>query len=446
MSGPAPNRVMPHDLAAEQAVLGGCLLRPAAAVEVLEGVNADIFHSFAHKAIAQAMLEMLSDGTPIDLITISDRLTSTGSMGKAGGPVYLADLTNSPVSAANARHHVGIVRGHAQRRAMIEIGLGLCDSAYDITADPTEFAGQAQGVIDAVLEDRVNVSCQRPSQVARDAFGYLERLKGGHGDLIKSFLYGVNEYTGGTAPGEVVVLGGRPGTGKTAYALCQARYSLGKNLPGGIFSLETPAVHLALRMFAAHGGVDAQRFRDGALTDGDMTRVLEATHWLTQQDKLLRVWDRPSLTVQEFRAQIRKWKREIGVRWIILDYLQKLRPDKRCNSREQEVAEVSRAIKEAAMEYDVAILCLAQLNRDAEKTSAPLLSQLRESGAVEADADIIIFLVPWTATKQAGDAVEIKIDIAKGRSNRTGSTEAMFQRPFLRFVNAGYERKNERMP
>jgi replicative DNA helicase len=160
-------------------------------------------------------------------------------------------------------------------------------------------------------------------------------------------------------------------------------------------------------------------------------------------DPRLRLWDRPGLTIQEFRSQVRKWKREIGIRWVIIDYLQLMRADQRCSSREQEVAEVSRAIKNTALEYDVAVICLAQLNRDADKTKRPLLSQLRESGAVEADADIILFLVPWD-TRGKGVVREIEIDVAKGRSNRTGTVKVDFQRSFLRFVNQDYLRKNER--
>lgn len=443
MNAPRPNRVMPHDLDAEQAVLGGCLMRPAAAVDILEGVSPDIFYSPAHRAIAQAMLAMFSDGTPLDLVTLSDRLAALGSLVRAGGPVYLAELASSPISVANARHHVGIVRGVAQRRAMIELGMGLCDAAFDPTASPTEFAAHAQKTIDAVLEDRVNVPSQLPSQVAFDALAYVERLKGGHGDLIKSSIYDLNALIGGYAPGETCVLAGRPGAGKTAFALCEAAHALDKGVPGGIFSLEMRSVQLALRLFARQGGVDAQRFRDGDFTDTDMTKVMGGVHWLGQLDPHLRLWDRPGLTIQEFRSQVRKWKREIGIRWVIIDYLQLMRADQRCSSREQEVAEVSRAIKNTALEYDVAVICLAQLNRDADKTKRPLLSQLRESGAVEADADIILFLVPWD-TRGKGVVREIEIDVAKGRSNRTGTIKVDFQRSFLRFVNQDYLRKNER--
>ena len=259
---------------------------------------------------------------------------------------------------------------------------------------------------------------------------------------MKSCLYGINEYIGGYAPGEVAILAGRPGTGKTALALCEAGYFISKGHPGGIFSLEMRSARLALRFFSQRANVDAQRFRDGKFTGEDMGKVLEGTDWLAKKDDMLRFWDRPGLTPQELRAQVRKWKREIGIQWIIIDYIQKLRGDRRYSSREQEVADISRGIVEAAGEYDVAVLCLAQLNREADKSKTPLLSQLRESGAIEADADIITFIVPWSALDK-GESVEVQIDVAKGRSSKTGSLKAWYRRRYLRFENQAYQRQGE---
>lgn len=439
---PHHGRVLPHSTEAEQSVLGGCLLRPGAAQDILEGVRPELFYSPAHQAIADAMARLLADGKPVDLLTVTERMQALGTLHGAGGPVYLAELSCSPVSSANARHHVEIIRGHARRRAVIAIAQGLIDSAFDHQKDPAQYAAEVQPVIDSILEDRVNVPSQRPSQVAQEAYAAIERMSQGHGELMKSSLYGVTELIGGYAPGEVAILAGRPGTGKTALALCEAAYFLRKGHPGGIFSLEMKNARLAQRFFAQQASVDAQRFRDGKFSDEDMGKVLAGTDWLAKQDGRLRFWDRPGLTISELRAQIRKWKREIGIKWIVVDYVQKLRPDRRCASREQEVADISRGVAEAAGEYDVAVLLLAQLNRDADTAKAPLLSQLRESGALEADADIITFIVPWDA-RQQGDVVSVKIDVAKGRSSRTGSTEAWYRRKYLRFENKDYQRRGE---
>ncbi|MBI5520246.1 MAG: AAA family ATPase [Desulfovibrio sp.] len=438
----APGRVPPHSSAAEQSVLGACLSRPGKALDVLDGVQPDIFYSPAHRNIAEAMLRLLADGQPVDLVTVTDRMQSLGTLHSSGGPVYLAELSCSPVSSVSATRHVDIIRGHARRRAVIEIAQGLIESAYDPQKNHAQYAAEVQPVIDSILEDRVNVPSQRPSQVAQEAYAAIERMSQGHGELMKSSLYGLNELIGGYVPGEVSILAGRPGTGKTALALCEAKYLLKKGHPGGIFSLEMKNARLAQRFFAQHASVDAQRFRDGKFTDEDMAKVLAGTDWLAKMDDRLRFWDRPGLTVSEFRAQIRKWKREIGIKWIVVDYVQKLRADKRCNSREQEVAEISRGVTEAAGEYDVAVLLLAQLNREADTAKTPLLSQLRESGALEADADIIIFIKPWDA-RTAGDVVSVQLDVAKGRSSRTGSTEAWYRRKYLRFENMDYQRRGE---
>lgn len=444
MSGnPSGRRVPPQDLAAEQAVLGACLLRPGDAQDILEGLRPELLYSPPHRLVMEAMLSLIGDGSPLDLVTLTSRMTEQGTLGKAGGAVYLAELADSPVSPAHAKHHAEIVLAMARRRAMIDLGQGMLETAYDPTADSGEYAARAQEIIDQVLEDRVNVPAQRPSAVAHEAYAYAERMQQGHGDLLKSSIYELNSLIGGYGPGEVTVLAARPGMGKTALALCEAGYFMKKEAAGGIFSLEMRASQLALRMFAQRGGVNAQRFRDGEFTDEDMRSILDATAWLSGLDGRLRLWDRPGLTPQELRAQVRKWKREIGIRWIIVDYLQLMRPDIRSGSREQDVAEVSRALKNIALEYEVAVLCLAQLNREADKTKRPLLSQLRESGAVEQDADIIMFIGNWD-TKAVGDVVSIEIDVAKGRSNKTGTAKAYYQRPFLRFVNQDYQRRGER--
>jgi replicative DNA helicase len=434
--------IPPHNLEAEQAVLAGCLIRAGAAVDILEGVTPDLFYSPAHRAVADAMLRLLADGQPVDLLTVADRMQSLGTLGLAGGPVYLAELSNSPVSAVNARQHVDIIRGHARRRAVIEIAQGLLDSAYDLRRNHSQYAAEVQPIIDSILEDRVNAPTQRPSQVAREAYAYVERMQQGQGDLAKSCIYGITELIGGYAPGEVAILAGRPGTGKTAFALCEASYFLRKQHPGAIFSLEMKQSRLALRFFSQEAKVDAQRFRDGAFSDDDIRKCLEGADWLSRQDDMLRFWDRPGLTVEELRAQIRKWKREIGIQWVVIDYAQKICADRHFASREQEVAYVSRGVAEAAQEYDVAVVLLAQLNRDAETAKKPLLSQLRESGALEADADIITFIVPWDS-RQSGDVVEVQFDVAKGRSSRTGSAKAWYRRKYLRFENQDYTRRGE---
>ncbi|MGE4552787.1 MAG: replicative DNA helicase [Desulfovibrionaceae bacterium] len=436
-------RVPPQDLEAERAVLGACMAHGASLVEsARELLKPDHFYSPPHRLVYEAALALAAEGQAVDMITMSDRMRILGTLDQAGGVPFIADLCESVVSR-NIQRYAKIIIEKARRRALIDIAADLIETAFDPTADLNEFAGRAQGVVDAVLEDRVNVGDQRPSVVADEAVDHLERLASDvdSGAIVKTPFYGLNQLTGGVLPGEVVVVAGRPGTGKTAFALNWVRYACKKGWGCGVFSLEMQTRFLALRMFAQFG-VDAQRFRDGKLTKQDWMTVHEGAYWLGQQDDRLRFWDRPGLTASEFRAQVRKWRREIDLRLVMVDYLQLLRPDQRGGSREQEVAEVSRTLAETAREHGVGVLCLAQLNRDAEKSSRPLLSHLRESGAVEQDADQILFIVPWDA-RGTENRVELEVDVAKGRGNRTGTTKLWFDRSRLLFVNPEYQRQGE---
>lgn len=428
----------PNNLDLERAVLGAVLRDSGRNVDSLLPIlkTPDHFYSPVHQAIWQTMVAMHRDQTPIDIVTLNDRLMQNGRSDSCGGAVFLAELTNDIQPISHAKGWAKDLQAYARRRAIAQIGQQLIEQAYSNENDPSEFAASAQEVIDSVLEDRVSSSAQKPSEIIQEYMKYLEDLEKRGGDGIKTHLYKLNSITGGFIPGEVVILAARPSNGKTALALNFALHSISQKVPVGIFSLEMMRYLLVNRFIASTHGINSMRFRDGKFSQEDWANIYEFAQHFQGLDPWLRIWDRPSLSVSELRAQCRRWKREFGLRFAIVDYIQLVRPDKRGGSREREVAEISRIVKETAMECGITLLVLAQLNREVEgrKSKVPLLSDLRESGAIEQDADQVLFIRPWNP-KTTDDLVQVPLDIAKSRNSNTGSLDTIFRRRRLQFLN-----------
>lgn len=424
----------PHNLQAEQGVLGAVFRSQ----DVLDSVRlrADDFYEPRHQQVWTAMLEARQQGHACDLVTVLDRLTRSGI---DADPSYLTQLADSSALAGRAADYAELVTDCAVRRTLIQRSYEMAHAAQDLAHPLEEAAAMAQGLADAACETRFDESGQAPPQVCAGFLEYLERIQEQVGVGIQTQFEGLNRLTGGFFPGEVTILAARPGCGKTAMALNLGMYSLVQDHPIGIFSLEMPKNALLARLCAAACDVDAQAFRTGQFRGGEIEAMQGFMDKLSQ--RTWRVYDRTGLTVTEMRSQARRWKREMGVEMLILDYLQLIKPDRRGGSREQEVAEASRSIKEMALELDVPVLLLAQLNREAEKSAKPMLSHLRESGSVEQDADIVLFLSGMSAGV-GGDVAQVDLDVAKGRSNSCGGVKLNFLRRFLRFEERMEENGN----
>lgn len=392
-------------------------------------VSPSDFYRPEHGTVWHAMLELSGAGRPIDLVTVLDQLARMGTPIDA---TYLCQLAESCPIASRAGDYGAMVSECSTRRRLIAKAQEMGTAARNMTQPLDVSVKLAQEAADESLDPRLDEGGQRPEQICARFDSYLDRIQEQGGGGIATQFRKLDLLTGGLFPGEVNILAARPGCGKTAIALNLGMYALVTGNPTGMISLEMPGYQLMARLSAASCSVDAQRFRTGKFVGDELARIKAFN---AKMEKLpFRMYDQPSITPTGIRSQARRWKREIGLKFLIIDYLQLIRPDARGGSREQEVAEASRTIKELALELDVPVLLLAQLNRDAEKTKKPMLSQLRESGAVEQDADIVLFLSGMQAT-EARDVVDVDLDVAKGRSNACGTVPLQFLRRFLRFEN-----------
>lgn len=436
LSGMVLRQVPPHNEAAEQAVLGGVLLRN----EALDTLGAELrdrdFYSPAHQAVWQAMLGLWQARQPIDLVSLAQALLAAGELDTVGGPAYLAELSGGAISAANASHHARLVREAAKRRAMIAMGARMIEIAYNPTRDPAEFAEIAGRASEAVLADRIDTSGETPDEFLPAFMEYLEGLEKTGGGGVPTPFPGVNALVSAIMPGEMAVLGGRPSDGKTAMALQFVDHAVreaGKRV--GIFSLEMSRNRLLARMFSAETGVAASKFRRGNFGDEDWRRIYAQAEIMSRQH--LRIYARRARKISEIRAACRRWKREGGLDLIIIDYAQLVEADVRSQSREQDLAAVSAAIKSLAEDLGIAVLVLAQVNREVLKRNPAkiFISDLRESGAIEQDADIVLLIQPWRhkSTSRAVEIHDATLTVAKARDGDVGDVPLVFNSQTVHF-------------
>lgn len=434
--------VPPHDLEAEQAVLGGVFLRPEILDELVGVLTGESFYSPAHKEIWLAMVELGREQIPVDLVSVANKLTERKSLDSTGGAVYLAELAGSTVSAANSLYHAQIVKSLSMRRAFIRIGARAIEVGFDRSQRVEDFAGYALKMVDRALQDRVDLGGQTTEQMVDEYLEYLSRLQETGGDAIPVPFAKLRSLLVGLFPGELTYIGARPSNGKTALAVKFVSHALDRGHACGIFSMEMIKEKILNRMFSARAQVQAQRFRDGEFSDDDWGS-------LKYQAKLLRglplrIHDRPVVRPGEIIAQCRRWQREMGLELAVVDYAQLVAPESTDVQRERQVAEASRMFKLAALDMRIHFLVLSQLSREAEKTSVPLISHLRESGALEQDADNIILIKFWQPnSEKIDDVLEVTSYLAKGRDNATGKFLTYFRRKYVEFVDRAREYEGE---
>ena len=425
--------VPPQNLDAERAVLGGVLTKP----RLLDSLAAELrdvdFYSPAHRAIWQAVVALWRGSKPVDLISVAAALTAAGSLEAAGGPVYLADLASGAGIASHATHHAGLVREMAKRRAMLAMAQRMMEIAYDPERDPGDFVEIAATASDQVLKDRIVTTGETPAEYLREYFAYLERLGQNEGDMVPTPYSGLNKLIKGFAPEELIILAARPGEGKTALALNIAGHAAREGYPVGVFSLEMGKFALTSRFFSTGAEVDAQSFRDGKFSEAETSRLYAMAQDFERWP--LSFYDQPWCRPSDIWATCRRWKRERGMRLALIDYLQLVTPDERLRNREQEVSGISRSLKCMAKELQIPVVLLAQVNREVEKRTVKKITKadLRESGAIEQDADIILLIQPPEAGAESAEVVKTWLTVDKSRSSRTGRIKVGFDRAFMKF-------------
>jgi len=436
---PSP-QIVPHSREAEEAVIGSILINPEAYYDVVEFLQANDFYIHRHRWIWEAFNRLHESRTPIDFLTVSEELDQSGYLGEIGGPAYLTTLINNVPTALNATAYGHRVEETAIRRRMIEAANKIAKVAYqeDITVDTA--IDEAEKAVFGVSERRLSSDLQPIQKVLSD---YYERV----GDLASrdDEMYGVptnfkdmDELLGGMQPSDLLIIAGRPGQGKSSFLLSVARNAARIHKRHiAIFSMEMSNEQLVQRLIAQETGIDSQRLRLGKLESNEWDLFAEAVEALGQTHIFLD--DTPAISPTQMRAKCRRLHLEHRLDLVIVDYLQLMRGDYRTENRVQEVSYISRNIKALARELNIPVLAAAQLSRAVEQRSdkRPVLSDLRESGSLEQDSDIVMFI--YREDKDKPDSIMknvAEIIVSKHRNGPTGSVQLVFREHLAQFVDA----------
>ncbi|MFY8026442.1 MAG: replicative DNA helicase, partial [Aquiluna sp.] len=388
-------RVIPHNIEAEQSALGGMLLSQEAIADVLEVVTGSDFYAPKHELIFNAIIYLFGRGEPTDVIAVTDYLNKQGNLLKAGGADYLHSLSSFVPTAANAGYYAKIVADKAILRRLIDAGTRIAQSGYESQGEVEDLVNQAQSEVFAVVSQTAKDDYVGLSESIDFAIRDIEAAQNRGGDLtgIPTGFTNLDTYTHGLHSGQLVIVAARPSVGKSTFALDIARNAAIKHNQATIFfSLEMGRSEIAMRMLSAESGIYLQSMRKGTLTEGDWAKLAAVRGKIN--DAPLYIDDSPNMSLVEIRAKCRRLAQQVQLKMVVIDYIQLMTSGKKVESRQQEVSEFSRALKLLSKELGVPVVALSQLNRQAEQTKdkRPELSQLRESGSLEQDADVVILL------------------------------------------------------
>jgi replicative DNA helicase len=440
------DRTPPQAIEAEQSVLGAMMLSKDAIADVVEVLRPGDFYRPAHQLVYDAVLDLYARGEPADAITVSAELTRAGQLARVGGATYLHTLLAGVPTAANAAYYAAIVAERAVLRRLVTAGTRIVQMGYETASGTTDVVGSVDEVVDRAQAEIYEVTERRTSEdfvhiesLLQPTLDEIDKISatGGVGTGIPTGFQQLDEYTNGLHPGQMITIAGRPGSGKSTLALDVARSAAVKNAkPTVIFSLEMSKVEIMMRLFSAEASVALQNMRSGHMSDQDWTRLARRSSELA--DAPLFIDDSPNLTMMEIRAKARRLRQRHDVQLIVIDYLQLMSSGKRVESRQQEVSEFSRAMKLLAKELDVPVIALSQLNRGPEQRTdkKPMLSDLRESGSIEQDSDVVLLVhrpdLYEPETERAGEADLI---LAKHRNGPTATVAVAFQGRYSRFAD-----------
>ena len=432
-------RVPPQSLDAERAVLGGVLLEPEAATKAIEIVSPDVFYRPAHQRIFQAMIALFMKREPIDAMTLAEELGRSGSLEQVGGVAYLTDLVDGVPTAANIEYYAKIVLDKYILRQLISASSEIAGESYRGGENADSLLDWAEQKIFKISEYRVSQGFAHIKDILKDRFEEIQRVHETRESVtgLSSGFIDLDKYTAGFHPSDLVIVAGRPSMGKTSFALNVAQYvGLEEKKPVAIFSLEMSKELLVQRLLCSEAQVDAQKVRRGFTTAKDIERLTNAAGLLSEAP--IFIDDTPSLSTLDMRARARRLKAEYDLSLIIIDYLQLARSSERSENRQQVISAISRAMKALAKELNVPVMALSQLSRAVEtrgKDHRPMLSDLRESGAIEQDADLVLFLFRPEFYDPGDPEKEGKAEmiIGKQRNGPTGMIQLMFDKQYTRF-------------
>ena len=436
---PVAGRVPPQSLDAEESVLGSILLDNQAINVCLERIRAEDFYKSGHQTIFEAMATLSDRREPIDIVTLGQQLRSMGQLENVGGAQVLSYLASSVPNAANVGYYARVIKEMSIRRRLIHESNDIISSAFNLEGNLEEFLDGTEQRILGVSDFRVNSSFHKVSDVVQDSIRLVEKLYDQKEPVtgVASGLDKLDKLTAGFQPSDLVIVAARPSMGKTALTLGWGQYvGIYSRKPVAFFSLEMSKEQLVLRMLCSESRINNSKVRTGDLSERDFARIVDGASRISEAE--IFIDDTPALTITELRAKARRLHRDNPLGMIIVDYLQLVRSPAYSHSREQEISDISRSLKALAKELNVPVIALSQLNRSVESRNdkRPMMSDLRESGAIEQDADVIMFIYrDEVYNKESPDKGVAEIIIAKQRSGPTGAVRVAFSGEYTRFDN-----------
>lgn len=441
-------KIPPHDIEAEQAVLGSMLTDKDAVIAAMETLKPESFYREDDKLVYEAMQNLFNRAEPIDIITLKSELQTMSKLEQVGGIGYLANLPGKSPTSANVQKYINIVEEKSTLRRLIKTANELIDLGYSEDVDVEDIMDEAERRIFDITQDKKQKGYSSIKDVLVESFMKLEELynRKGHITGVPTGFIDLDYKTAGLHGSELILIAARPAMGKTAFALnLAANAALRGNTPVAIFSLEMSKDQLANRMLCSEAMVDSNKVRTGKLEDEDWVKLASNIGPLSESGMIID--DTPGITVNDIRTKCRKWKAEKDIGLVIIDYLQLITgSSKKSESREQEIGKISRSLKILAKELNVPVIALSQLSRAVEQRTdhRPMLSDLRESGSIEQDADIVMFLyrdeVYDKESKKKGIA---EVIIAKQRGGSTGTVELVWMGNYTKFLNLEQHREEE---
>lgn len=437
-------KVPPHDLEAEKSVLGAILIDPSVINSVVEILKPEHFYAEEHRLIFSSMLSLFEKHQPVDVVTLTAQLKQVGDLKKIGGSSYLSDLINTVPTSAYVEHYARIVKSQFIKRSLITLSSRLVERAFDEKGDVKKLLDEAEASIFALSQAYLHQDFIPLKEILAESFERLEEFtkKGTHLRGISTGLADLDAKLAGMQDSNLLILAARPAVGKTTLALNIAlNVALKEKAPVGIFSLEMSKEELVDRLLVGEADIDAWRLKTGRLSDDDYSKLTEAIGELSEAP--IYIDDTPGASILEMRTKARKLKVEKGLRLLIVDYLQLADSGRRFDNRVQEVSFVSQNLKNLARELKIPVLAISQLSRAVEHRGErkPQLADLRESGAIEQDADVVMFLY---YEEEAEDLLDknkrlIKLNIAKHRNGPTGEIDLIFRADRVRFYGVEKE-------
>ena len=439
----AEAKLPPHSIEAEQSVIGGLLLSERAWDEIAGSINEDDFYREDHRLLFRGLADLADTGQPRDLVTLTEWLRSRDLLDKAGGATYLGNLAADIPGAANIKAYADIVRERSIMRQLIRAGDSITTMGFDTQGQSAaDLLESAEKEIFAIAERgrRGGEGPQGLNSILTKAVNRIEKLVQQEGSFsgLPTGLYNFDKMTNGLQPSDLLILAGRPSMGKTSFAMnIVENVAIKEKVPVAVFSLEMSAEQLVLRMISSWGRIDQSRLRSGQLTEDDWPKITSAIGIMNENARLF-IDDTPALSPSELRARARRLKREHDIGLVMVDYLQLMQVPGTKENRTNEISEISRSLKALAKELDVPVIALSQLNRQLEQREdrRPRMSDLRESGGIEQDADLILFVYrDEVYNEDTPDKGVAEIIIGKHRNGPTGTARTAFLSHFTRFEN-----------